>query len=89
MAEGQLINGDPNGFVRVIDGFNDVNFVGYMEHWQIMQGNGLFFQNSKLIYSGIYDVDRDDYYIYSKGPKYEKDFKLFTHYIPDVESIHA
>ena len=33
LPEGQIEDGNPSGFTRVIDGYDNVNFVGYMRDW--------------------------------------------------------
>ena len=65
MPEGYIENGNPSGFTRVIDGYSNANFIGYLNDWSIAKGTGIFFQDQALKYSGIYEEDNSDYYVYS------------------------
>ena len=87
MSEGQVSEGNPSGFTRVIDGKDNITFVGYMKDWQIQKGTALVFKNSKYLYSGIFDEDRTDYYVNTKPPKNLKDFKQFSDYVPDIDAV--
>jgi len=54
--EGEVKDGKPYGFSRFISATSDYSFVGYMRNWfTTLNGTGLFFKESQLLHSGIYD----------------------------------
>ena len=71
MWEGQVEQGIPNGFIRIIDGDQDYNFVGFSEGWKSRYGTGLFFKNEELKASGFYMGKSDNRYE-------EMEFKEFS-----------
>jgi len=57
LYEGQVLKGVPSGFGRTIDGRARHLFVGYFKDWTNTPDGpslGLYFENFKLVYSGLY-----------------------------------
>ena len=72
--EGQIRNGEPYGFNRVIDILGSYSFVGYLNDMHAVQnGTGMYFNDLKLEYSGWYEENKIYPNVYMK-PKVTKDF---------------
>jgi hypothetical protein len=57
MYEGEVTLGLPSGFGRKIDPRSKINFIGYLRNWNDTKQAptlGLYFENFKLRYSGLY-----------------------------------
>ena len=74
MWEGQVQQGIPNGFIRIIDGDQDYNFVGYSEGWNSRYGTGLYFKNDELSEAGYYMGKSDNRYTYTQKYKSEHEY---------------
>ena len=71
IIEGEVYEGLPSGFARIIDGFAVSQFLGYL-HGDTAWNKGLFFQDFHLMYTGFWE-DR----FYFEEPLHIYDFEDF------------
>ena len=61
MWEGQVKNGEPQGFNRYINGLEDQSFIGYSQRWQeVIYGTCLLFHDQKLQRRGIFKKEKQN-----------------------------
>lgn len=73
MWEGQIVKGEPKGFVRYINALEDFSYIGYTDGFDknAFYGTTLKFEKKKLIMSGVFTKG-------DGGKGVEKDFDEFT-----------
>ena len=75
MWEGRIIDGNPDGLVRYINGVDDESFIGYMKPtFRTQRGTGLFYTKRELRHKYGYYADNS---VISAEPKVKVAFDHF------------
>ena len=70
--EGQMAEGEPSGFFRIINSERHHSFVGFLSGYDhFRRGTGLYFLDGELKYYGFYEEGS----LYRDSPKLAIDFK--------------